>query len=147
TTGAPTAATTGDHTTLADLVRIAVLDGTRLVPARAPLDAAVTSLVLADPGAPAEPGALVLCPGPPPAPLPEGCVGVLCRTPPPTAIGVPALVLPPGTPWGEVIAGVAAAITGGRARARADRARAALRVAVMGGRGHPGVAETASGIL
>src|SRR5688572_23783719 len=71
TTGAPTAATAGDHTTLADLVRIAVLDGTRLVPARAPLDAAVTSLVLADPGAPAEPGALVVCPGPPPEPLPE----------------------------------------------------------------------------
>ncbi|WP_217914387.1 PucR family transcriptional regulator [Miltoncostaea marina] len=146
TAHAPIAAPAGEAATLADLMRLAALAGTRLVPPRAPLDAAVTSIVLADADAPAEAGALLVAPEPP-AEVPAGCVAVLCRAAPPRGVGVPALVLPPGAAWGEVIAALASAVTGGGAQAAAARARAGLRAPLVEGRGHAGIAEAAATML
>lgn len=147
TTRARAGRATAERTVLADLVSLPVLEGLRIVPRTAPLDAAVTSVVLADADAPAEPGALVVCPGAPVDPLPEGCVAVLCRTAPAGKLSVPALVLPPGAAWGEVLSTVVGAVAGGGAQAGARRARVAFREPLMEGRGYPGVAEAAARML
>lgn len=147
TTRATAGRATAERTLLADLVSLPVLEGLRIVPRGAALDAAVTSVVLADADAPAEPGALVVCPGAPTAPLPDGCVAVLCRTPPAGKLPVPALVLPPGAAWGEVLSTVVSAVAGGGAQAGARRARVAFREPLMEGRGYPGIAEAAARML
>jgi sugar diacid utilization regulator len=147
TTRIASAARADDVTTLADLTGIPALEGARVVPSNASLTARVAALVLADPDAPAEPGALMVCPGAPPAEVPAGCVGVVCRVPPGGPVGVPSIVLPPDARWGAVIAGLAAAVAGGRAVTDAARARVALRRPLLEGRGYPGLAETGSEIL
>ncbi len=136
-----------DTTTLADLLGVPALHGARVVPSGAALGARVSAVVVADPDVPAERGALVVCPGVPPATLPAGAVGIVCRTPPTTPLGVPAIVLASGAPWSAVIAGLAAAVAGGRAVTEGARARTALRRPLLAGLGHPGLVETASTLL
>jgi PucR family transcriptional regulator, purine catabolism regulatory protein len=136
-----------DRTLLAHLITIPALAGVRVIPASASLDVPVSALVLADADAPPEAGALIACSGAPTSPLPAGCVAVVCRLAPPKNLGVPALVLAPGTPWGAVVAELVTAISGGATRAAGARARAALRSPLVEGRGHPGLAEVANELL
>ncbi len=136
-----------DRTLLAHLVAIPALAGARVVPASAPLEVPVTALVVADAEAPPEHGVLIACPGAPPSPLPPGCVGIVCRTAPPKDLGVPALVLAAGTPWGAVISELVGAITGGAARATAAQARAALHAPLVEGLSHPGLVTVAQELL
>lgn len=146
TTHAPATAA-DDRTLLAHLIAIPALAGVRVVPATAALEVPVSSLVIADAEAPDEADALVACPDGPPDPLPAGCVAVVTRSAPPKDLGVPALVLAPGTPWGGVISELAVAIAGGAARAAGGRARAALHAPLVEGRSHPGLAATAHELL
>jgi sugar diacid utilization regulator len=141
--GAP--ATAGAR--LADLALAPALAGARLVPEDASLDRPVSAIVLADADAPEEPGALVVCPGAPPDPLPAGCAGVVCRAAPAGDAGVPVLVLPPGAPWGAVLADLSAALSGATRHAGAAAARAALRGPLVEGAGFPGLAAAARDLL
>jgi sugar diacid utilization regulator len=136
-----------DRTTLGDLLGVPALDGARVVPSGAAVTARVTALTLIDPDVPPEAGALVVCPGAPPTAVPAGAVGVVCRTPPTTPLGVPAIVLPADATWSAVIAALAAAVAGGRSVTETARARVALRRPLLEGRGYPGLVETASAIL
>ena len=135
------------RTLLSDLMRLPALRGARTSPAGADLDRPVSSLMLADPDGPEEHDALLVVPGAPPDPLPPGCIGVVARTAPAAPLGVPVVVLPPGAPWGAVIAELAAAVAGGTGRAGAARARSALRAPLMEGRGYPGLAAAAAELL
>lgn len=146
-TGAGIAAASDGRVLLADLVLVPALGGARLVPPDAPLDRPVSSVVVHDPDAPPEEDALVLCAGAPPGDPPAGCVAVVCRIPPRGEIGVPALVLAPGTAWGTVVAALVAAVAGGRPGAAAAAARAALRRPLLEGLGHPGLAAAAAGLV
>ena len=139
TTHAPATAA-DDRTLLAHLIAIPAMSGVRVLPASASLDVPVSTLVVWDDEAPREAGALVACPGTPPSTLPAGCVAVICRHPPAADLGVPALVLAPGAPWGSVIAELVSAIAGGSTHAVAVAARAALHAPLVEGRGHPGLA-------
>lgn len=136
-----------DRATLADLAVVPSLAGARWVPASADLARPVAALALPDDAAPPGPDALLLCPGPPPATLPEGCAGVVCRTAPKGDVGVPALVLPPGAGWGAVIADLAAALRTASGLSGAMSARAALRTPLADGQGFPGLAAAARGVL
>lgn len=136
-----------DRATLADLAVVPSLAGARWVPASADLARPVAALALPDDAAPPGPDALLLCPGPPPATLPEGCAGVVCRTAPKGDAGVPALVLPPGAGWGAVIADLAAALRTASGLSGAMSARAALRTPLADGQGFPGLAAAARGVL
>ena len=111
------------------------LAGARVVPAgRRARRARCRPSCWPTPTRPSEPGALVVCPGAPP----DDAARRLRRgglPPRPRAdLGVPVLVLPPGAPWGAVIAEL---VGGGRRRRRAaprpPRARAALRGAAHRG--------------
>lgn len=146
TTHAPATAA-DDRTLLAHLITIPALAGVRVVPASTALDVPVSALVVADADAPAEAGALIACPGAPPSPPPAGCVAVVCRSAPPKDLGVPALVLAPGTPWGAVLSELVTAIAGGATLAAGARARAALRSPLVEGRSHAGLAEVAHELL
>jgi sugar diacid utilization regulator len=133
--------------TLADLALVPSLAGARVVPPGAALTRVVRAVVPLDPDGPEEPGALVLCPGAPPEAQPAGCVGVVCRTAPAAPLGVPALVLPPGAPWGPVLADLAAALGHGAGLAAAAGARRALRGALVEGQGFTGLASGARELL
>ena len=135
------------RTRLADLALVPSLAGARRVPASADLDRPVSALVLLDVGAPDEPDALVLCPGPPPDALPPGCAGVVCRVAPAGDLGVPALVLGPGAAWGAVIADLVAALDAGSGLAGAAAARGAMRTPLIDGQGFPGLAAAARGLI
>jgi sugar diacid utilization regulator len=141
------AAPPGGRALLADLALVPSLAGARRVPASADLERPVSALALADGAAPAEPDALLLCPGPPPDELPEGCAGVVCREAPPGSLGVPALVLPAGAPWAPVIADLVEALQQGSGLAGALAARAALRAPLVDDQGFPGLAAAARGVL
>lgn len=136
-----------DSVTIGDVLVIPALEGARVVPSDAVLTARVAAVILADADAPPEPGALVLCAGAPPAEPPEGCVGLVCRTPPGAPLGVPVIVLPADARWGAVVAGLAGAVAGGRGVTDAARARVALRGPLLDGRGYPGLVETAAELL
>ena len=142
-----TAAPPDGRTLLSDLVALPALRGARVAPAAARMDRPVSCLAIADAGAPEEIDALLVCSGAPPADLPPGCVGVVCRTTPSVDPGVPAIVLPPAAPWGAVIAALAAAIAGGSGQAGAARARAMLRAPLVEGQGFPGLAAAAAELL
>ncbi len=146
TTHAPATAA-DDRTLLAHLIAIPAMSGVRVLPATAPVDVPVSTLVVWDDEAPVEAGALVACPGTPPSALPGGCVAVICRHPPAADLGVPALVLAPGAPWGSVIAELVAAIAGGSTHAVAVAARSALHAPLVEGRGHPGLAAVTHELL
>ncbi len=107
----------------------------------------MSALALPDAAAPVEPGALLLCPGPPPNTLPEGCAGVICREAPAAGLGVPALVLPAGAPWAPVITDLVEALQQGSGLAGALAARAALRAPLVDDQGFPGLAAAARGVL
>ena len=134
-------------TPLSDLALVPALAGARLVPPDASLDRPVSALVLLDADAPEEPGALLVCPGSPPEPLPAGCAGVVCRTAPVEALDVPVLVLAPGAAWGAVIADLSAVLLGGGGLARGVAARSALRAPLIEGRGFMGLAAAARELL
>jgi sugar diacid utilization regulator len=135
------------RTRLADLALVPSLAGARRVPASADLSRPVSALMLLDVGAPEEPDALVLCPGPPPDALPAGCAGVVCRVAPAGDLGVPALVLAPGVAWGAVIADLVAALAAGSGLAAAAAARGAMRAPLIDGQGFPGLAAAARGLI
>jgi PucR family transcriptional regulator, purine catabolism regulatory protein len=148
TTRTRTAAAPPDHRAqLADLASVPSLAGARRVPASADLARPVSGLALLDAGGPEEPDALLLCPGAPPADPPTGCAGVVCRTAPEDDLGVPALVLPAGTPWGAVVADLAAALVAGAGLSGALAARAALRGPLADGAGFPGLAAAARTVI
>jgi sugar diacid utilization regulator len=148
TTRTRTAAAPPDHRAqLADLASVPSLAGARRVPASADLARPVSGLALLDAGGPEEPDALLLCPGAPPADPPTGCAGVVCRTAPEDDLGVPALVLPAGTPWGAVVADLAAALVAGAGLSGALAARAALRGPLADGAGFPGLAAAARAVI
>jgi len=148
TTRTRTAAAPPDHRAqLADLASVPSLAGARRVPASADLARPVSGLALLDAGGPEEPDALLLCPGAPPADPPAGCAGVVCRTAPEDDLGVPALVLPAGTPWGAVVADLAAVLVAGAGLSGALAARAALRGPLADGAGFPGLAAAARAVI
>ena len=134
-------------TPLADLALVPAMAGARLVPPAASLDRPVSAVVLLDADAPEEPGALLVCPGSPPEPLPAGCAAVVCRTAPAEALEVPVLVLAPGVAWGAVIADLSAALLGGGGHARGVAARSALRAPLIEGHGFMGLAAAAHELL
>jgi PucR family transcriptional regulator, purine catabolism regulatory protein len=141
------AAAAGAAVSVADLLALPALAGARPVPADAALGVPVRAVVLADPDASPEPGSVVLSPGGPPAPLPEGCVAVVCREAPAAPLPVPCLVLPAGAGWAAVIADVAWAIAEGGPAASAARARSALRAPLLEGRGYAALAAEARDLL
>ncbi len=142
-----TAAPPDDRVLLSDLTRLPALGGARTSPAGADLERPVSSIVLADADGPEEHDSLLVAPGAPPATPPRGCIAVVARSAPAAPIGVPVIVLPPGAPWGAVIAQLSAAVAGGAGTASASRARAALRGPLMEGRGYPGLAAAAAELL
>ncbi len=133
--------------TLGDLMGIPALEGARVVPSNAPLDAVVLAVGPWEEDAPAEPGVLLLATGPAPASVPAGCVGLVCRSAPGAPIGVPVVLLPPDARWGAVVAGISAALSGGRSVTEAARARVTMRRPLLEGRGYPGLVETAAELL
>ena len=139
----------GGELTLADLTLLPSLAGCRVLPSRADLGRPVRSVVLADPAGPEEPDALVVSAGAPPAELPEGCAGVVCRSAPAGSERpeVPVLVLPAGARWGAVLADLHAALSDGARLGHAAAARAALRVQLVDGEGFPGLAGVACELL
>ena len=141
------AAPPDDRVRLADLAQVPSLAGARRVPAAADLDRPVSGLALLDEAGPAEPDALLLCPGAPPDAAPAGCAGAVCRTAPAGDLGVPALVLPPGARWSAVIADLVAALDGGSGLAGSLAARAALRAPLADGQGFPGLAAAARQVI
>jgi len=147
TTRTRRAAPPAGGTSLADLVLVPSLAGARVLPPGATLTRPVRAVVPADPDAPEEPDALLLCPGAPPDSLPAGCAGVVCRTAPSGALSVPVIVLPPGAPWGAVVADLVAALGTGAGLSAGVGARRALRSALVEGRGFPGLAAGARDLL
>ena len=141
------AAPPDDRVRLADLAQAPSLAGARRVPAAADLDRPVSGLALLDEAGPAEPDALLLCPGAPPEAAPVGCAGVVCRTAPAGDLGVPVLVLPPDARWSAVIADLVAALDGGSGLAGSLAARAALRTPLADGQGFPGLAAAARQVI
>lgn len=128
----------------ADLLLVPALAGAWLAAGGDDLARPVGALALADPDAPAEPSAVVLSPAGVPESLAPDCAGVICRVAPDTDPGVPVAVLAPGAPWGPVIAQLVALLDGAPAR---DAARDALHAPLVAGRGFPGLAEVARGLL
>jgi sugar diacid utilization regulator len=140
---------TADELTLAELLLLPSLAGARVLPPRADLGRRVRSVMLADPSEPEAPDALVVSPGPPPARLPAGCAGVVCRSAPPGSARppVPVLVLPAGARWGSVLADLHAVLAEGGRLGHAAAARAALREPLVDGRGFAGLAAAACELL
>jgi sugar diacid utilization regulator len=134
------AATRARGVALSDLLALPALAGASLVAGGAGPQTRMERLVLDDPDAPPEPGALVAVPGAPPDPLPNGCAAVVCRRPPATELAVPVVVLPAGAPWGPVLADLAAALAGAGRLRPAAAARVALRAPLLRGGGHGGLA-------
>jgi sugar diacid utilization regulator len=130
---------------LADLLLVPALSGARVIAEGLSLDRPVAALALADdPASPAETRALLLSTRGVPAELPSDCAGVVCREEPTEALGLPVIVLPEGRPWGPVLSGLADALNGVGER---DVARDALRAPLVAGRGFPGLAEVAAGLI
>jgi sugar diacid utilization regulator len=130
-----------------DLLGLPALAGARVVPAGAALDRPVRAVALADADAPAEVGAVVVSAGAPPDPLPDGCAAVVCRSAPSAAPPVPVIVLPPGAPWGPVLADLVAAVASGGVSARSAEARRALREPLVAGRGYAALAQVGERLL
>ena len=143
----PGAAWVDGRAALADLLVLPALEGARAVPADAALDVPVRAVVLADPDAPAEPGALVVSPGGPPDPLPEGCVAVVCRRGPEEPLAVPVIVLPARASWSAVLAELVAGAAGAAGARRAADARTALRAPLLEAKGYGGLAAAARDLL
>jgi sugar diacid utilization regulator len=137
----------GARATLADLALVPSLASARRVPASADLARPVSALALPDAAAPAEPDALVLCPGAPPDALPPGCAGVVCRVAPRRDLGVPALVVAADVTWGAVMADLVAALDGGSGLSGRLAAQAALRPPLVDGQGFPGLAAAARAVV
>src|SRR5512144_1499709 len=108
-----TAALSDGRTLLSDLMRVPALAGARTSPPGADLERPVSAIALADADAPEEPDCLLVVAGAPPETPPRGCIGVVARSAPAAPIGVPVILLPPGVPWGAVIAQLSAAVAGG----------------------------------
>src|SRR5690606_35409081 len=121
------------------------LAGATVLPPGADLTRPVRALTLADPEAPAEQDAVLLCPGPPPDPIPAGCAALVCRAAPEGVPLAPVLVLPPRAPWGPVVSGLAAALA--PVAGRAAEARSALRAPLLEGRGHGAIAQAGRELL
>jgi len=130
---------------LGDLLALPALAGASVVPPDAALDRPVRGLAPA--GAAAEPDALLLTDGAPPAAAPAGCAAVLSRTPPQKPLAVPVVVLPEQASWTAAIAALAFAIAPSAAVGRAESARAALRAPLLEARGYSGLALVARELL
>jgi len=137
----------GDPALLDDLLALAGLAGARIVPADAHLDVPVRAVALADRDAPSVPDTLVVGAGPPPDPLPDGCVAVVCREAPAQALSVPVVVLPEGAEWGPVLADLAAGIAEAAGARRAGQARSALRGPLLEAKGYGALALIARDLL
>ncbi|MGD9696592.1 MAG: PucR family transcriptional regulator [Thermoleophilia bacterium] len=147
TTRTRTVAPPDNRALLADLILVPSLAGARVVPPGAALDVPVSSVAPLDADAPEERDALLLCAGPAPETLPAGCAGILCRTAPGSDLGVPVVLLPPGAPWGPVIADLVAALSDGSGLSGGLAARSALRAPLIDGRGYMGLAEAARELI
>jgi len=134
------------HPTLADLRDLPSLAGAVVVPAAADLAAEVRGIRPAG-GDVVEPGEVLVCDGPAPDPAPAGLAGVVCRTAPPKGYPVPALVLGDGASWAAVLDDLSDLLGPRRGRRAAERARAALRVPLLEGRGFQGLAEACRNLL
>jgi sugar diacid utilization regulator len=140
----PVTAGGGPH--LSDLMALPALAGTRVDPPDAPLTARVQAVTVGGEGAPAEPGAVVLAAEPSAADLPKGCVAVVCRAPL-DDLGVPALILKPGAPWGPVVAEISAAVAAAAGSGPAAAVRQALRAPLVEGQGYSALAGVAQDFL
>lgn len=138
------AAGAADGRPLAELLALPALEGATVVPEGAADGVMVQAVVLDDPAAPAQEGALLVSPGGVPKPIPGGVVAVVTRATVSGSPKVPVVVIPGDRPWGEVIAAVHAHVTG---QSREIEARAALRRVLIAGLGTPGIAEAANEVL
>ncbi len=138
------AAGAADGRPLAELLALPALEGATVVPEGAADGVMVQAVVLDDPAAPAQEGALLVSPGGVPKPIPGGVVAVVTRATVSGSPTVPVVVIPGDRPWGEVIAAVHAHVTG---QSREIEARAALRRVLIAGLGTPGIAEAANEVL
>ncbi len=131
---------------LGDLLAVPALSGARLV-GEPDERRAIAALAVADDDAPAEADSLLLSPAAPEAPLPDGCVAVVCREAPREPLGVPVVVLPPGAPWGPVVAELAQRFASGPTREPAREARRAFRESLLADGGYAGLADVAARVM
>ena len=104
----------------------------------------VGALVLDDPAAPAVEGGLLVAPRGIGKSLPDGVVAAISRASISGSPKVPVIVIPEDRPWGDVLSAIAQALSG---EARERDSRRVFRQALISGRGVPGIAEAASGLL
>lgn len=131
---------------LSDLLALPALAGARVLPSGASLGVRVSTVTPAGKGAPAERGAVVLMAKASAADLPPGTVAVVCREAS-DDLGVPAMVLRPGAPWGPVVAEISAAIAAAAGSGPAAAVRQALRGPLVEGHGYSALAGVAHDFL
>lgn len=135
---------TGPH--LSDLLALPALAGARVQPPGASLTVRVSAVSPAGEGSPAEPGAVVLMAKASADDLPQGTVAVVCREAS-NDLGVPAVILRPGAPWGPVVAEISAAIAAVAGSGPAAAVRQALRGPLVEGHGYSALAGVAQDFL
>ncbi|MSO44069.1 MAG: hypothetical protein EXQ74_01980 [Thermoleophilia bacterium] len=129
---------------LADILALPALDGVTVVPEGSAAGVYVSALVLDDPGARPEAGALLVSPTGVPTPIPAGVVAIVTRSGVPGTSKVPVIRIPDDRPWGDVLGALQGAMSG---ESRDRDARTAFRRALISGRGVPGIAEAAAAVL
>lgn len=134
-----------DAPTLADLLALPALVDARVVPNDADLTVTVRAVEPFASGAECTPDALLIA-AEGAHPVPAGATAVLARTAPSAEPDVPVIVLAESATWSAVLAAVSEAVTAG-VRARADAARAALRIPLLAGDGYGALAQVASELL
>lgn len=134
------------HATLADVRDMPGFAQAALHPPGADLSVAVRGVRPVGSDA-AEEGDLVLCDGPAPAVPPGGAVAVVCREDPPAGYPVPVLTVPAAVGWGVLLDDLSDLVGPRRGRRAGERARAALRVPLVEGRGFEGLAAACRDLL